>query len=78
VLNTVTLVVILLVPLVILGSIAMVAAFAFALRTHSATGKPKGEPSPPDRCPSCGHKHVEVLNYCAKCGASIRPLTPEM
>ena len=70
--STVTLIVILLVPLVVLGGIAMVAAFAFALRTRSPAGGANQKSDRPDTCPECGHKLQEVLNYCAKCGAPIK------
>ena len=71
--STVTLIVILLVPRVVLGSIAMIAAFAFALRTGSLTSRSDKRKKEPEKCAACGHRLLEVLNYCPKCGAPIRP-----
>lgn len=76
--ETVTLVIILLVPLVVLGALAMAAAFAFAVRTRSIVSK-ASEDTKPKVCPNCGHTLVEVRNFCAECGANIRksPTTSE-
>lgn len=68
--NTITLVVILLAPLVILGGLAFVLVLAYANRVSQITAKAEPKPTV---CPACGHKLVEIRKFCAECGASIWP-----
>lgn len=70
--DTVTLIVILLAPLVIMGGLAFVLIIAYANRLSRITPKDGSKPKP-TLCPSCGHKLVEIRNFCAECGASIWP-----
>ena len=67
-----TLIIILLAPLVILGAVAFVLIMAYANRVSRITAKAESKPKP-TVCPSCGHKLVEIRNFCAECGASIWP-----
>ena len=70
--DTVTLIVILLAPLVIMGGLAFVLIIAYANRLSRITAKAESKPKP-KVCPACGHKLVEIRKFCAECGASIWP-----
>lgn len=74
--DTVTLIVILLAPLVIMGGLAFVLIIAYANRLSRITPKDESKPKP-TLCPACGHKLVEIRKFCAECGASIWPPEPE-
>jgi hypothetical protein len=74
--NTLTLIVILLAPLVIMGGLAFVLIIAYANRVSQITAKAESKPKP-TVCPACGHKLVEIRKFCAECGASIWPSEPE-
>lgn len=74
--DTVTLIVILLAPLVIMGGLAFVLIIAYANRLSRITPKDESKPKP-TVCPACGHKLVEIRRFCAECGASIWPPEPE-
>ncbi|MDM7998982.1 MAG: zinc-ribbon domain-containing protein [Dehalococcoidia bacterium] len=70
--STLTLIIILLAPLVVMGGLAFILIIAYANRLSRITAKSEGKPRP-TVCPACGHKLVEVRNFCAECGASIWP-----
>jgi hypothetical protein len=75
--NTLTLVIILLAPLVVLGGLAFILVLAYANRVSQITAKSESKPKP-TVCPACGHKLVEIRKFCAECGASIWPAEPEL
>jgi hypothetical protein len=74
--DTITLIIVLLAPLVILGGVAFILVLAYANRVSQITAKAESKPKP-TVCPACGHKLVEVRKFCAECGASIWPPEPE-
>jgi hypothetical protein len=74
--SIITLIVILLAPLVILGGLAFVLVLAYANRVSQISAKAESKPKP-TVCPACGHKLVEIRNFCAECGASIWPRKSE-
>ena len=65
------LILILTIPLIVLGAVAFAATMAFVTRVSRLSSKPL-----PKVCPSCGHKLIEVRNFCAECGAAIREASP--
>jgi hypothetical protein len=65
------LVVILMAPLVVLSITAFVFILMFVVRRTGPVIKTAPEPKI-EFCPNCSHKLVEVGNFCAQCGASIR------
>lgn len=65
------LVLILILPLIVLGTVAFAATMAFVSRVNRLSGKPL-----PKVCPSCGHKLVEISKFCAECGAAISEASP--
>jgi DNA-directed RNA polymerase subunit RPC12/RpoP len=67
-----TLVIILLAPLVILGAITFVLIVAYIKRVSRVTAELEAKKKP-TVCPACGHKLIEIRNFCAECGASIWP-----
>lgn len=69
------LIIILLAPMFLLGGVAFVLILMYASRVSRLT-KPKSEGPEPTVCPACGHKLVEIRNFCAECGAPIRPSEP--
>ena len=75
--NTLTLIIVLLAPLVILGGLAFILVLAYANRVSQITAKAESKPKP-TVCPACGHKLVEIRKFCAECGASIWPPKPEL
>ena len=74
--NTPTLIVILLAPLVIMGGLALVLIMGYVNRLSRITARDESKPKP-TVCPACGHKLVEIRRFCAECGASIWPSEPE-
>ena len=72
--DTVTLIVILLAPLIVLGALAFVLIIAYVNRVSRVTAELESKPTV---CPACGHKLVEIRKFCAECGASIWPPEPE-
>ena len=66
------LIIILLAPLVILGGLAFVFIVAFVNRVSRVTAELEAKRKP-TVCPACGHKLMEIRNFCAECGASIWP-----
>ena len=74
--NTLTLIIVLLAPLVILGGLAFILVLAYANRVSQITAKAESRPKP-TVCPACGHRLVEIRKFCAECGASIWPPDPE-
>ncbi len=66
------LIIILLAPLVILGGLAFVLIIAYVNRVSRVTTELEAKRKP-TVCPACGHKLVEIRNFCAECGASIWP-----
>lgn len=74
--NTVTLVIILLAPLVILGAVTFVLIMAYIKRVSRVTAELEAKKKP-TVCPACGHKLIEIRNFCAECGASIWPAETE-
>jgi hypothetical protein len=74
--DTITLIIVLLAPLVILGGVAFILVLAYANRVSQITAKAESKPKP-TVCPACGHKLVEVRKFCAECGASIWTPEPE-
>jgi len=75
--DTITLIIVLLAPLVILGGVAFILVLAYANRVSQITAKAESKPKP-TVCPACGHKLVEIRKFCAECGASIWPPEPEL
>ncbi len=65
------LVVILVAPLMVMLITMFVLILVFVTRRTTAVGKATPE-SKLEFCPSCGHELIEVRNFCAECGASIR------
>ncbi|MBN2100103.1 MAG: zinc-ribbon domain-containing protein [Dehalococcoidia bacterium] len=74
--DTLTLIIILLAPLVVLGGLAFVLIVAYVNRVSRVTAELESKPKP-TVCPACGHKLVEIRKFCAECGASIWPPEPE-
>ncbi len=70
--STLTLVIILLAPLVILGAVTFVLIMAYIKRVSRVTAELEAKKKP-TVCPACGHKLIEIRNFCAECGASIWP-----
>lgn len=66
------LVVILLAPLAILSAITFVLVIAYVRRVSRITAELEAKKKPAV-CPACGHKLIEIRNFCAECGASIWP-----
>jgi predicted amidophosphoribosyltransferase len=65
------LVVILMAPLVVLLITAFVLIMMFVVRRTRPVSKIAPEPKI-EFCPNCSHKLIEVRNFCAQCGASIK------
>ena len=74
--NTVTLIIILVAPLVILGAITFVLIVAYLNKVGRVTAELEAKKRP-TVCPACGHKLIEIRNFCAECGASIWPTETE-
>jgi len=77
------LVVILVAPLIVMLITMFVLILVFVSRRTTTATRSTPEPRL-EFCPNCNHKLVEVRNFCAECGASIkngpRPLlaSPEL
>ncbi len=73
------LVVILVAPLIVMLITMFVLVMVFFARRTAAVSRIAPEPKI-EFCPICNHRLVEVRNFCAQCGASIRnrplPLLP--
>ncbi len=70
------LIIILLAPMVVLGALAFVLIVAYVNRVSRVTAELEAKKKP-TVCPACGHKLVEIRNFCAECGASIWPSESE-
>ena len=68
--------IILLAPLIILGGVAFVLIMAYIKRVSRVTAELEAKKKP-TVCPACGHKLIEIRNFCAECGASIWPSETE-
>jgi hypothetical protein len=64
------LIVILVAPLIVLLVATFVMIMVFVARRTRVVGSAVPEPKI-EFCPNCGHKLIEVCNFCAACGASI-------
>jgi predicted amidophosphoribosyltransferase len=62
----------LVVPLVVMGTVTFVLIVAYVNKVSRVTAQAEANKKP-TVCPACGHKLVEVRNFCAECGASIWP-----
>ncbi len=65
------LIVILVAPLIVLLIAMFVLIMVFVSRRTRIIGKTAPEPEI-EFCPNCSHKLIEVCNFCAECGASVR------
>ncbi len=73
--SVLTLAIILIAPLVILGALVFVLIIAYLNRVSRVTAELEAKRKPAV-CPACSHKLVEIRNFCAECGAPIRPSEP--
>ncbi len=71
------LVVILVAPLIVMLITMFVLILVFVARRTTPATRSASEPRL-DFCPNCNHKLVEVRNFCAECGASIKPGPPSV
>ncbi|MBM4445072.1 MAG: zinc ribbon domain-containing protein [Chloroflexi bacterium] len=71
------LVVILVAPLIVMLITMFVLILVFVTRRTAPATRPAPEPKL-EFCPNCNHKLVEVRNFCAECGASIRHGPPSL
>ncbi len=71
------LVVILVAPLIVMLITMFVLILVFVARRTTTVGKSTPE-SKLEFCPICHHKLVEVRNFCAECGASIKNGPPPL
>lgn len=66
------LVVILVAPLIVMLITMFVLILVFVTRRTAPASRSVPEPRI-EFCPTCSHKLVEVRNFCAECGASVKP-----